>query len=127
MRYTGAAWVDVAVSSLLRIPVSILNPTTGENSTLFRADRAMTIRKIVALVRGTTPSRTWSLRKASDRSTTGTEVVTGGTVTTNSTTGASITSFSSASIAAGDWLWFTTTAGSGTVTELHLSIYATEG
>lgn len=127
MRYTGAAWVDVAVSSLILRAPSILNPTTSENLTLFRADRAMTIRKIVALVRGTSPSRTWTLRKASDRSTTGTEVITSGTVTTNSTTGASITSFSSATLAAGDWLWLTTTAGSGTVTELHLSIYLTEG
>ena len=128
MRYTGAAWVDVALSSLILRAVSINNPTNAEKQFLFRADRAMTIRKIVAVIAGSSsPSKTWSLRKGSDVSASGTEVITGGTATTNTTTGASITSFTSATLAAGDWLWITTTAGAGTVTQLHTSIYLTEG
>ena len=127
MRYTGAAWVDVAASSFIPRTATILNPTNAENVFLFRADRAMTIRKIVAVIAGSgSPSKTWSLRKNSDVSAAGTEVVTGGTATTNTTTGASITSFTSATLAAGDWLRLTTTAGAGTVTQLHLSIYLTE-
>lgn len=125
-RYTGAAWLEVALQQVLRINLPILNPSTSENITLGYFTNAATIRKITAVARGTSPSRTWTLRKASDRSATGTEVVTSGTTTTNTTTGQSITTFNSASIPAGNFLWFTTTAGSGTVTELSITIEYTE-
>lgn len=126
IRYDGSAWQEVALVKVLTRSLSILNPTTSENSTLGYFTNASTIRRIIVVTRGTTPSRTWTLRKASDRSAAGTEVVTGGTVTTNTTTGAIITSFNSASIPAANFLWFTTTAGSGTVTELSITIEYTE-
>lgn len=122
LRYTGSAWVDMGKEK----SITILNPTTSENLTVAYFTNAATIRKLVAVSRGTTPSRTWTLRKASDRSAAGTEVVTGGTTTTNTTTGQVVTTFNSASISAGNFLWFTTTAGSGTVTELSITIEYTE-
>lgn len=122
IRYDGSAWINVANERLKSKTISILNPTTSENVTVMFADVAKTITRIIAVCRGTTPSRTWTLRKATDRSATGTEVVTGGTVTTNTTTGALITSFNSAAIGASNFLWLTTTAGSGTVTELSITI-----
>lgn len=123
IRYDGSAWQNVALEKVKSKTLSILNPTTtAENITVLFANSALTITRIIAVSRGTTPSRTWTLRKASDRSATGTEVVTGGTTTTNTTTGQLITSFNSASIPASNFLWFTTTAGSGTVTELSITI-----
>ncbi len=125
-RYDGSAWQEVALVKVLTRSFSVLNPTTSENLSLGYFTNAATIRRIVAVARGTSPSRTWTLRKASDRSAAGTEVVTGGTATTNTTTGQVITTFNSASIPAGNFLWFTTTAGSGTVTELAITIEYTE-
>ena len=79
---------------------------------------------MVAVLRGSsTPSVTWTVRKGSDRSATGTEVVTGGTTTTSTTTGSVVTSFNSATIAASDFVWLRTTAKSGTVDEYHLTIH----
>lgn len=125
-RYTGSAWKEVAIEAVHSKTISILNPSTSENLTVLYAENALTITKLVAISRGTTPSRTWTLRKASDRSAAGTEVVTGGTVTTATTTAQTVTTFNSASIPAGNFLWFTTTAGSGTVTELSITIEYTE-
>lgn len=126
LRHTGSAWVEVALEKVHSKTISILNPTTSENLTVLYAENALTITKLAAVTRGSTPSRTWTLRKASDRSATGTEVVTGGTVTTTTTTAQTVTSFNSASVPAGNFLWLTTTAGSGTVNELSITIEYTE-
>ena len=88
---------------------------------MFKSEVGYTISSLNSVVRGSTPSITWTIRKNSDRSATGTEVVTGGTTTT-SQTGASTTSLNSASIAAGDYVWLEVTAKSGTVDELHVTI-----
>jgi hypothetical protein len=48
--------------------------------------------------------------------------VTGGTTTTNTSTGQAITTFNNASVAANSFVWLTTTAVSGTVNQLHASI-----
>ena len=123
IRYDGSAWINVANERLKSKTISILNPTAAsENITVMFADVAKTITRIISVCRGTTPSRTWTLRKSTDRSATGTEVVTGGTTTTNTTTGLLTTSFNSAAIGASNWLWLTTTAGSGTVTELSITV-----
>jgi hypothetical protein len=90
---------------------------------LFFANEAITVTKLIAVVRGSTPSATWTIRKGSDRSATGVEVVTGGTTTTSETTGSVVTSLTSAGIAANDFVWLETTAVSGTVNELHVTVY----
>lgn len=103
--------------------ITIPDPTNAEDLTLFFANEALTITKMVAVVRGSTPSATWTIRKGSDRSATGTEVVTSGTTTTSATSGSVVTSFDSAGITADDFVWLETTATSGTVDELHVTIY----
>ena len=100
--------------------IAILAPTASENITLFFTTQALTISKIAHVIRGGT-SVTFTVRHASTRSATGTEVVTGGTVA-SSTTGATITSFNNASIPANSWVWITTSAVSGTVNELSVSV-----
>ena len=100
--------------------LSILSPSNAENFTLFFTTNALTISKIAHAIRGTT-SVTFTIRHASTRSAAGTEVVTGGTLA-NSATGATVTSFNSATIAANSWVWLTTTATVGTPTELAVSL-----
>jgi hypothetical protein len=104
--------------------VTVESPSQTENVTMLYLDSAMTITAIRSLLSGSsTPSVTFSLRYAANRGATGTEVVTGGITCTNTTTGLNTTSFNSASIPAGNWLWLTTTAVSGTVDALHVSIF----
>ena len=102
--------------------MSMYAPTASENITLFYTTSAITVSKITSVVRGSSPSVTFSIRHNSDRSNAGTEVVTSGITVTNTTTGTSTTSFNSASIAANSFVWFTTSAVSGTITEIAVSV-----
>lgn len=120
LRYNGSAWI---VDSALVKAISILNPTASENATLFYTTKAITVTKLVSVLQGSsTPSVTWTIRFDSDRSATGTEVVTGGTTTTNTSTGTTTTSFNDATIPANSFVWMKTTAQSGTVSELSVTM-----
>lgn len=101
-------------------------PTASDDISMGFTNRALTITKMVAVVRGSSPSITWTLRHSTDRSAAGNEVKTGGTTTTSQTTGSTVTSFDDATIPINSFYWLETTAKSGTVDELHLSIFATE-
>jgi hypothetical protein len=90
--------------------------------TIFFTDKAITVQKMAAVLTGTTPSVTWSVRFAGDRSAAGTEVITGGRTTTSTTTGDVITTFNNAAIPANSYVWLTTTAVSGTVNTFHTTI-----
>jgi hypothetical protein len=108
--------------------VTIESPSNSEDITLFYTDEALEVTKIVAILTGSSsPSLTWSIRFHSDRSNAGTEIVTGGTVIDETdggtSTGKIITSFNNSSISANNWIWFKTTANSGTVNKVHLTIF----
>lgn len=103
--------------------IIVESPGSAENLSFFRADKAISISKITAVLRGSnTPSVTYSIKHGSDRSGAGTEVVTGGSTVTSTTTGTSVTSFNNASITAGHYVWLVTTAKSGTVDELSVTL-----
>jgi hypothetical protein len=103
--------------------VSIVSPTSSEKVALFYTTSALTISRISSVVMGSsTPSATFSIRFGADFSQAGTEVVTGGITTTNTTTGQATTSFSNASIPANSWVWLTTSALSGFVSSLNVSL-----
>ena len=73
------------------------------------------------------PSVTWTVRHhATDRNNAGIEVVTAGTTTTSTTAGSDVTAFNDATIPADSFVWLETTAKSGTVTEIHITIIYTE-
>ncbi|MCI0439845.1 MAG: hypothetical protein L0177_12045 [Chloroflexi bacterium] len=105
--------------------ITIESPTSTEDIIFFHTEKAITIRIMRAVVRGTTPSVTWTVRHSTDRSAVGNEVVTGGTVTTSTTTGSDVTIFNDATIPADSWVWVETTAQSGTVNEIGITIHAT--
>jgi len=115
------------LSPVRQISITVENPGSAEDLSIILADRAITITKIRAvLVGSSTPSVTWTVRHGSDRSAAGTEVVTGGTTTTSTTTGDSVMSFNDATVAADSWIWLESTAKSGTVTLITVTIFYRE-
>jgi len=105
--------------------ITIENPTDSEDITMFFTEKAITITEIRAVVRGTTPSLTWTIRHGTDRSAAGAEVVTSGTTTTSESTGSDVTSFNDATIIADSFVWLETTAESGTTDEAAITIVYT--
>jgi hypothetical protein len=89
---------------------------------LFFTTVSITLSQIRSTVAGSTPSVTFSIRYGTDVSATGTEVVTGGITCTNTTTGVSTTSFDNATVPLDNFVWLTTSASSGTVDQLAVSL-----
>lgn len=108
--------------------IAVESPTSSERIHMFFTDKAITIRKMTAVLKGSsTPSVTWTLRFSTDASAAGTEVVTAGTTTTSTTTGSVVTTFTDDTIPANSFVWLETTAKSGTVDLLLLTtIYTTD-
>jgi hypothetical protein len=114
-------WQPITLPNASPRSITIAGPQTGDNFTIFKTDREITISSVTGLVRGSsTPSVTYELRYAADRSTTGTLATVSDTVT-NSTTGDSAT-VQNQPIPAGRYVWISITAVSGTVDEFNASI-----
>jgi hypothetical protein len=102
--------------------VTLTNPTNSESLILLFTDTALTLSEIRSVVVGTTPSVTFSIRYSTDVSGSGTEVVASGITCTSTTTGLSTTSFTNGSIPANNFVWLTTSAVSGSVNTLHVTL-----
>lgn len=100
--------------------LTIYQPGTTENVTMFYVSDALTLLSVRAVVDGTLPSVTYSLKSGSDRSSATTINVNSETVT-NTTTG-SVATLANATVAAGSWLWVEISATSGTVTFFSLNL-----
>ncbi len=123
--YDGAA--EKVLTPVMSKSITIESPGASEDLSLFFTDDAITITKIVAVLTGSsTPSVTWTVRHHTNRSNAGNEVVTGGTTTTSTTTGSVVTSFNDATVPADSFLWLKTTAQSGTVTTINVTIFYTQ-
>lgn len=105
--------------------ITVEDPTDAEDISIFFTNKAITITEMRAVVRGTTPSVTWTIRHGTDRSAAGAEVVTGGTTTTSESSGSDVTSFNDATIVADSFVWLETTAQTGTVDEIAIAIVYT--
>lgn len=104
--------------------ITIENPTSAEDISMFFTNKSITITEIRAVLRGSaTPSVTMTIRHGTDRNAAGAEVVTGGSVITSITTGSDITAFNDETIVADSFVWLETTAQSGTVDELQITIF----
>ena len=102
---------------------NIPTPTPSDTFTMFHTSYDLYLTEIHSVLVGTSsPSVTFTIKYASDRSTSGTEVVTGGITVTSSTTGTTTTSFTNNVIPANSFVWVSVSAVSGTVTELALSL-----
>ncbi len=114
-----------------QIPVELMaafqlsSPSASEDAGGVRFNTNVTIGKIVAVIVGSGTDITWTLRHSTDRNATGNEVITGGTTTSNKTTGQVITSFNDATIPVDSWLWLETTAKSGNLNWLNVTAFYT--
>lgn len=97
------------------------NPTAAENIAVFATATAKTLTSVKVVLRGTSPSVTFNLRYGTDRSAGGTAVFASDQTVTGTTTLVGLT-IASGSIPANGILWLTTSAISGTVTELSLAL-----
>ena len=105
------------------LSVRIPSPSTNEDVSIGFANLPITITNIRAVLIGSGgPSLTWTLRHDPDRSAAGSEVVTGGSTTTSTTTGDEVTSFNDATIPVDSFIWFETTARSGSVSEVFVIV-----
>ena len=105
----------------------IENPSASEDLTFFDTNVAITISRMRAVMTGSsTPSVTWTIRHSNDRDAVGNEVVTGGTTSTSITTGEDITSFNDETIPADSKIWVETTAQSGTVVSINITLFYDE-
>lgn len=102
--------------------VTVEEPTATENITLFYTRKAITIREVSDVMRGTSPSVTWQIKYASTRNSGSPTNLFSSSRTTTSLSGATTTTFNDATIAAGNWIWLETSAVSGTNQSLSISI-----
>ena len=109
--------------SNLELPksVAIPFPLAGDDFTLFRVDRDVTLLSVVGVLQGSgSPSVTLILKYAADRTASGT-VATISTAVTSTTTGTNVP-LDQMPIPSGNFVWLEISAVSGTVTELSLTL-----
>lgn len=99
--------------------ITIPDTRGNENIPMFYTSRAINFTKTATVLAGTSPSVTWQLKYGTDASAAGTLINSG--TSTSTSTGDIDTTMVSASVAANNWIWFTTTETGGTVTRFHLS------
>ena len=124
-------WYDgsntLVLSADLIKPVSIWSPTATDKVTLYKTDKAITIRKLFDVVVGSgSPSVTWQIKYATARDSATPTNLFSLARTTTSTSGANTTTFASPSIPAGSYIWLELSAVSGTVDEFNISFLVTE-
>lgn len=122
----AAARTTLGISDpIVRKTLVVESPTSSENIGMFFTEVAITVTEIRAvLVGSSTPSVSWTVKHSTDRSAAGNAVVTAGTTTTSTTTGSDVTSFDDATIPANSFVWLETTAQSGTVTAIEVTVIA---
>lgn len=102
--------------------LTLAYPAVGDKLPLLHTTTGLGVAEVRALVAGTSPSVTFSLRYGSDFSAAGTAVKTGGMAATSSSTGDSWSSFDCPALPPGSWLWLVVDAVGGTAVSLHVSI-----
>lgn len=120
---TAAVWRLLDTPRLVTFYLTVDALAEGMNYGLGFAENAFTISRIRAVHVGTTdtPSILLQVYHGTDRSS-GTAVVTAGTTVTSATTGSNITTFDSATVAAGSFLWITTASKSGTTDKFEVIV-----
>jgi hypothetical protein len=117
---TNQRWQPTKVPNSAPRSVSITGPIANDTFTLFRTDVETTITAVTALVSGASPSVTYEIRYAANRTSAGTPVIAPTTVT-NTTTGSAAT-VQNQPIPANSYVWLTVTAVTGTVGEMNVTL-----
>jgi len=109
-------WTNVVGPKAL----TIFGPSGSENVTMFYTSVAIKLSNVRAVVNGTTPSVTYSVKYGSNRSSASGTLV-NAAVITNTTTGVNAV-LAATAIPAGSWIWIETSATGGTVNYLSISM-----
>lgn len=121
--YNGSA--EASISPVITKTWVVTSPTSSENFGAVNFPFAVTVDSIVCVLRGSsTPSVTINFAHGLDRSS-GANLLTSGQAITNTTTGQRFgaSSFSDATLAKGEFIWLTSSAQSGTVNELSVTMF----
>ena len=106
--------------------LTLESPGSAEDFGMWKTQVAITVSSINAVVKGSSPSVTINIAFGSDI-TSLTNVFSAGTAITNTTTGQTVNSgFNDATIPAGSWIRLISTASSGTITQIEVTINYTE-
>lgn len=100
----------------------LLSPSVAQKQAYFFTENGLTVSRLRAAIKGAAPSVTWTLRFASTLDAVGTEVITGGTTTNDTTNGSDDILFTNAAIPANSFVWLDVTAVGGTVAELSVTV-----
>jgi len=124
---TGLAISGSTVNAVKPVKTFTLeNPGAAENMTMFYFPNAVTITEVRFVVKGSaTPSVTPNVAFGTDRSAAGTNVTTSPSAVTNVTTGVAAT-LNNTAVSAASYMWLTTSAQSGTVTDINCTVSYTE-
>ena len=118
------AGIKNTVAPTLSKTLTLEAPTASDNISIFRTDVAITVQQVISVSTGTTPSTTYQLKHHTDRSNAGNNL-TNSSISGNTTTG-NIATLSDPTIPADSFIWFETTAASGTDVYLSVNIRYTE-
>jgi hypothetical protein len=115
---------DTGVGASYLYSITVENPGASEDIAMGFTFVAITIQEVQSVVTGTTPSCTIDPYHNTSRSGGGgaTDILTSATAITNETTGQNLTSFTDATIPADSWIVFATTAQTGTVSEIIVTM-----
>jgi hypothetical protein len=114
-------WMPLPVKNDAPKSITISEPIAGDSFTLFRTTKSTTLDSVVGLVVGSgSPSLSYQLRYASDRTASGT-AATPVTFINNTTSGAPAT-IQNMPVPSGNYVWLNITAVSGTTSEFNLSV-----
>jgi hypothetical protein len=118
----GAAGIAGAQGPQGPTGLTLSYPLAGDKLPLLHAASALTIAEVRALVAGTTPSVSFSIRYGPDFSAAGTSIRLAGMTSSSTSSGDSWSSFDNSVVPAGSWLWIVVDAVSGTALSLHVSL-----
>lgn len=122
-------WSDLeagqpGTSAINQFTLTLEDPGGAEDIAMGFTFVAITVIEVQAVVVGTSPSVTIDPYHNTDRSGGGggTDILDAATAVTSTTTGSNLTSFNDATIPADSWIVLATTAQSGTVTQMTVTI-----
>jgi hypothetical protein len=122
---TPVDWSQVATKPNLEQSKSwtIESPSSTENIGLFYTKDAITITHLADVIVGSsTPSVTYQINHHTDRSSGSPNTLLSAGRSVTSASGSTTTSFNDATIPAGSWVWITTSATGGTITEISITL-----
>lgn len=120
---TGTGFV---ISGGKSYALTVENPTSSEDISWFFTDVAITVNKIVSVLRGTSPTVTFNVTHDPHRGLLGNDLFSSNQVASSTSTGDSLVPDNDNTIPANSFVWVETSANSGTVNEWNLTAFFTE-